>query len=199
MKNDNRHHHDEKLDASSIDNPDVRHERSDLRVKPIALFLFWLLFSGVIIHFLIWGLFEMFEKREQKAEGKPSPFAAERNEIPPAPLLQLAPTEKGQRLPDLLKNHPLAEIKFLREEEDRKLDNYTWVDQQKGIVSIPIEDAKRLILQKGLLQSRPQGTQDMNQAKGDGSEMKPESGEQMPGGSSSGRTQEKKNDEVKKH
>ena len=44
MKNDNRHHHDEKLDVSSIDNPDVRHEGSDLRVKPIALFLFWLLF-----------------------------------------------------------------------------------------------------------------------------------------------------------
>jgi hypothetical protein len=29
--------------------------------------------------------------------------------------------------------------------------------------------------------------------------MKLESGEQMPGGSSSGRAQEKKNDEVKKH
>ena len=199
MKKDNRHHHDEEINVSSIDNPDVRHERSDLRVKPIALFLFWLMVSGVIIHLLIWGLFDMFEKRERKAEGKPSPFAAERNEIPPPPLLQLAPTEKGQRNPDLFKDHPLAEIKFLREEEDRKLDNYTWVDQQKGIVSIPIEDAKRLILQKGLLQSRPQGTADLNQAKGEGSELKPESGEQMPSDSSSGRTQEKKNDEVTKH
>jgi hypothetical protein len=195
MRDDNRHH-EENLDASYIRNPDVRHERSDLRVKPVVSFLFWLMVSGVVIHLLVWGLFRMFEKREQKAEGKPSPFAAERNEIPPPPLLQLAPTEKGQRAPDLSKNQPLAEMGFLREEEDRRLDNYTWVDQQKGVVGIPIEDAKRLVLQRGLLQSRPQGAQNMNQGKGESPEAGP--GEQMPAGSSSGRTQEKKNDEVKK-
>ena len=34
--------------------------------------------------------------------------------------------------------------------EDLLLDNYTWVDQSKGTVRIPIEQAMKLIAQRGL-------------------------------------------------
>ena len=34
--------------------------------------------------------------------------------------------------------------------EDLLLDNYTWVDQSKGTVRIPIEQAMQLIAQRGL-------------------------------------------------
>ena len=59
----------------------------------------------------------------------------------------------------------LEEMRLLRAEEDGALNNYTWVDQQKGVVGLPIEDAKRLVLQKGLLKSRPQGTQNVDSGK----------------------------------
>ncbi|HKP86501.1 MAG TPA: hypothetical protein VJZ26_10415 [Blastocatellia bacterium] len=163
MKDDNHPHDNQDLDASYIANPDVGHEVSDVRIKPIASFMFWLLVGMGIIAVLMWLLFNWFEKREEKAEARPSPFASERNEIPPPPLLQLAPKDSEQlklnKPPDLMNDSPLEEMKRLREEEDRKLKNYGWVDQQKGVVSIPIEDAKRLALQKGMLQSAPQGSQ----------------------------------------
>lgn len=181
MKDDNRHHDKHEFDHSLIQNPGTRHEESDVRVKPVALFMFWLLVATGIIAVLMIGLFNWFEKREQKAEGKKSPLAAERSEIPPEPRLQLAPKSDEQLKrhdpPDLKHDHPLAEMQLLREEEDLTLNNYTWVDQQKGIVGLPIEDAKRLILQKGLLQSRPQGMQNVNSGKTNDAEANQAPGE----------------------
>jgi hypothetical protein len=167
MKDDNHGKHE--IDHSLIQNPDTHHEEGDVRIKPVALFMFWLMVATGIIAVLMIVLFNWFEKREQKAEGKKSPLSAERSEIPPEPRLQLAPKSdeqlKNNEPPDLKHDHPLAEMQLLREEEDLTLGNYTWVDQQKGIVGLPIEEAKRLILQKGLLQSRSQGTQNLNSGK----------------------------------
>src|ERR1044071_9872661 len=173
MKDDKSHHsdhHDERdVDHSHIQNPDTRHEESDVRIKPVAMFMFWLMVATGVIAVLMVVLFNSFERREQKTEGKKSPLAAERSEIPPEPRLQLAPKSDEQlrknEPPDLKHDHPLEEIKLLREEEDRTLDNYTWVDQQKGVVGLPIEDAKRLVLEKELLKSRPAGTQNVNSGK----------------------------------
>jgi hypothetical protein len=53
-------------------------------------------------------------------------------------------------------NHPMAEINIVREEEEAKLKHYTWVDESKGIVALPIERAQELALERGLLKSRPQ-------------------------------------------
>ena len=159
MKDDNRNHDNQQLDASFIGNPSVSHEESDVRIKPIALFIFWLLVATGVIGVLMVLLFNSFERQEQKAEGKPSPLASERNEIPPAPRLQLAPKDaeqlKQNKPPDIRNDNPIEEMKRLKEEEDQRLSNYIWIDQQKGIVSIPIEDAKRLVIEKGMLQSRP--------------------------------------------
>ena len=159
MKDDTHNHGNQNLDVSFAGNLAVGHEKSDMKVKPIALFIFWLMVATVIIAVLMVLLFNWLERREQKAEGRPSPLASERNEIPPAPLLQLAPKDSEQlrenKPPDFKNDSPQEEMKRLKEEEDRRLSNYIWIDQQKGIVSIPIEDAKRLIIEKGMLQSRP--------------------------------------------
>ena len=178
MKEDHSHHsdhHDNRdVDLSYIQNPDTRHEEDDVRIKPVVLFMFWLMVATGVIAVLMVVLFNSFEKREQKAEGKKSPLAAERSEIPPEPRLQLAPKSdeqlKDNKPPDLKRDHPLEEMKLLREEEDRALNNYTWVDQQKGVVGLPIEDAKRLVLEKELLKSRLPGTQNVNSGKANDAE-----------------------------
>ncbi len=177
MKDDKSHHpdhHDERDVDLSLQNPDIRHEESDVRIKPVAMFMFWLIVATGVIAVLMVVLFNSFEKREQKAEGKKSPLAAERSEIPPEPRLQLAPKSdeqlKKNEPPDLKRDSPLEEMRHLREEEDRTLNNYTWVDQQKGVVGLPIEDAKRLVLQKGMLKSRPAGTQSVNSGKANDAE-----------------------------
>jgi hypothetical protein len=153
---DNKHgHRAHEIDASDITNPEVHHEVSDVRVRPILWFGVGLLVSTVVIYLLMVWLFDIFEKREKKAELKPSPLAAERQRIPNEPRLYLSPKELGQPKPNIVTDHPFQELKKLREQEDEKLNHYNWVDQNAGVVTIPIDEAKRLVLQRGLVVSRP--------------------------------------------
>ena len=42
------------------------------------------------------------------------------------------------------------DLKQYKEEQDKLLNSYGWVDQQNGIVRIPIDEAMKLLLEKGL-------------------------------------------------
>ena len=147
-------HADETPDVSFISNPQVRHEESDVRIKPIIWFGVWLLISTVAIYLLLFGLFRYFESREAKSETPPPALADERPELPPEPRLQLAPSQAGQTQPNL-KEHPLEELKKLKAEEESVLTNYG-VDERTGAIRIPIDRAKQLVLERNLLKSAPQ-------------------------------------------
>jgi hypothetical protein len=130
------------------------HEGSALRIGPVVCFMIGLSVATVIVFLLMTGLFSALASRAGKSEDRPSPLAGERQKLPPEPRLQLAPTTAEQlekKLPPNIKeDHPLQEIKRVRAEEDAKLSSYGWVDQKSGVVHIPIDEAKRLLLQKGL-------------------------------------------------
>jgi cytoskeletal protein RodZ len=145
--------HNKAPDVSFISNPNVSHEESDVRIKPIVWFGIWLMVSTVLIYLIIWGLFNYFERRAEKSETPPPPLAEERQPLPPEPRLQLAPSRVGQKQPDL-NEHPLAELKKMKEEEEKQLTNYS-VDPATGAIRIPIKVAKRLVLERNLLQSAP--------------------------------------------
>jgi hypothetical protein len=146
-------HADETPDVSFISNPEVRHEESDVRVKPILWFGFWLTVATVAICLMLFGLFSYFESREAKTDTPPPALAEERPALPPEPRLQLAPSQVGQTQPNL-KEHPLEELRTLKEEEERLLTTYG-VDESSGAIRIPIERAKQLVLERNLLKAAP--------------------------------------------
>ncbi|HEX3747354.1 MAG TPA: hypothetical protein VHW09_25635 [Bryobacteraceae bacterium] len=49
-----------------------------------------------------------------------------------------------------LEKTPIPDLKAIREAEDNTLTTYGWVDQQKGIVRIPIAKAMDMVVAKGL-------------------------------------------------
>jgi hypothetical protein len=132
------------------------YEESKVELGAITWFVVILSISVVFIGWLMVGLLNSFEGREQKSEleSRPSPFAAERPKIPAEPRLQLAPNTEEQidkrEPPNLKAQHPLQEMKDLRSNWEKQLTTYGWVDEQSGVVRIPISDAKRLLLQRGL-------------------------------------------------
>lgn len=132
----------------------VGHEASELNIAPIVWFVSGLTVATVVICFLMVGLFDVFQNRAQDVEGAPTPLAGERQKLPPEPRLQLAPSTpeqlEGRQPPNLKKDSPLQEMKRLREEENEKLSNYGWVDEKSGVVRIPIEEAKKQLLTRGL-------------------------------------------------
>jgi len=62
------------------------------------------------------------------------------------------PFEQARALPPLpqLQVHPVEDLDRLRQQQEKALDTYGWVDRSRGIVHIPIEQAMDLVLERGL-------------------------------------------------
>ena len=118
------------------ENPTVHHETTDVNIRAIFAFGAGLVVSAVIISFVVWVLFKYFEAREARRVTPEYPLAATQEQRkPPEPQLQTNPREDLQQL---------------RAEEEQILNSYGWVDKNAGVVRIPIEEAMKLTVQRGL-------------------------------------------------
>jgi hypothetical protein len=115
----------------------VHHEESDVDIRGILVFAAGLLVTAIGISFIVWLLFNYFNAREVRRQGTPEfPLAAtEEHRLPPEPRLQTNPRE---------------DLRELLDAEQRTLTTYGWVDRNAGIVRIPIDEAMRLTIQRGL-------------------------------------------------
>ena len=117
-------------------NPEVHHEESDVNIRAILGFGGVLIVATGFVFVLIWLLFRSFNAREARQAPLMYPLAAGQDDrVPPEPRLQTNPRE---------------DLADLREREDALLRSYGWVDKNAGVVRIPIDDAIKLTLQRGL-------------------------------------------------
>jgi F0F1-type ATP synthase membrane subunit c/vacuolar-type H+-ATPase subunit K len=116
-------------------NEAVAHEHGDVNFRTVLAFGAAILVVVAISSGLMYGLFVAFEKQAKARDPEVSPYAVT-NDTPP-------------RGPQLLTNEP----KYLREfgEEERgKLESYGWVNQGQALAHVPIDLAKKLVVQHGL-------------------------------------------------
>jgi hypothetical protein len=117
-------------------NAGVHHETTDVDISAILLSGVGLIVSAVLISFVVWVLFKYFESREARRVAPEYPLAATQEvRVPPEPRLQTNPRE---------------DLQDLRAQEDRILNSYGWIDKNTGVVRIPIDEAMKLVVQRGL-------------------------------------------------
>ncbi len=126
---------------SDVDNPETHHEESDVNIRQIFGFGAGLLAIALVVHVAVWVLYIFFAGQENRAQPvREYPMAIEQqNRLPAEPRLQTSPRE---------------DMRELRAEEDAILNSYGWVDRNNNVVRIPIDEAMKLTLQRGL-PSRP--------------------------------------------
>jgi hypothetical protein len=73
---------------------------------------------------------------------------------PPAEVAKTDMSEPAQSFPRLVTSEPLALAEF-RAQEDALLTSYGWVEKDKGLARIPIEDAMRIVAEHGLPKFAP--------------------------------------------
>jgi hypothetical protein len=148
--------------------PGSTYEHTDANVGVIVKFLVWLAVSAVVIHFGLAAMYELLIRQAIETE-QPYPLVvAQEERLPPAPRLQ---------------QFPRTELYQFRLDEQNLLDRYGWMNRDAGIIHIPIQEAMRLTLERGLLRSAP--------APDDGTRPASEAG-LMPADASSGRTMERR-------
>jgi hypothetical protein len=117
------------------------HEHTDVNVWMIVQFAIWLTGSALVVHGLMALMFLWF---------------VETRELVGAPEFPLA-VGQAQRLPaePRLQRFPANEIFEFRQRENRELNSYGWIDRNAGTVRIPIADAMRLTVERGLPSRAP--------------------------------------------
>jgi hypothetical protein len=133
----NKPDHDEQM--PDLSRPENRFEHRDVNVWAIYKFGIALACVTLVSVALLFGVFRFFLAREGGAL-PPDKVNVDARTLPPMPRLQSA---------------PIQDLKDMRAAEDKILSGYGWVDQQHGIVRIPIDKAIDLLAQRGL-SSRPQ-------------------------------------------
>jgi hypothetical protein len=142
------------------------YEHTDANVWQIAKFGLWLALTAIVVHFGLALMFRMQIEQSRVTGEQQYPLASTTEpRLPPSPRLQ---------------QFPRSEYYEFRVDEQQKLDSYGWVNKDAGVVHIPIEDAMRLVVERGTLESRP-----ANQAA-------PETPGLMPSDASSGRVNERR-------
>jgi hypothetical protein len=130
---------------------EVRFEKEDVKEPSVLWFGVWILAVMVGVAFVVKPLFDYLGKREEETQPPaanvlpPEPGALE----PPAPRLQVTPR---------------LDLQTLRAREDRILNSYAWVDEERGIARIPVEEAMKLVAANGLprVPAASAGTKDAN-------------------------------------
>lgn len=136
-KQHERQDHDVQL--PDLTRPEARHEASDIDIWQVGKFAIALAFLCVFSFALLFGLFKYFQSQTGGPISKYG-LNVDARRLPPEPRLQSA---------------PITDLKEMRAAEDKILHSYGWIDQQHGIVRVPIDRAIDLLAQRGL-PSRPQ-------------------------------------------
>ena len=147
--------------------PGAEYEHTDASIGIIVKFLVWLVVSAVVIHFGLGLMYQLLITQSTEVGEPRYPLArADERRLPPMPRLQQFP-------PNELYQYRLG--------EEELLHNYGWMNKNAGTVHIPIEEAMRLAIDRGVVRSRPQ----------EGAQSAETAG-LMPSDASSGRTMERR-------
>ena len=134
-------------DAPDLHNAGVAHETSDVNVRAIAMFAAGLVIVALIVHVAMWLLFGVFERQAAESDPAVSPIAAPETVMPPTTAG--SPYFGGAAGPQLVTDEPRV-LEMLRARESQDLHTYGWIDQKGGVARIPIDQAEKLLLQRGL-------------------------------------------------
>jgi hypothetical protein len=121
--------------SAELSNESVSHEESDINISGIFKFALGLTVAAAVVHVAIWFMFVWFQAAAASAD-VPNPLrVGEDVRVPPEPRLQVDPRQ---------------DLANYRERETALLDGYRWIDKSAGVVRIPIDQAMKRVVERGL-------------------------------------------------
>ena len=115
-------------------NPEIQYEKTDAHARPLYLFLFWISVVTLVVAVVSlaawkWGR-AYYESGTSRAV--------------------MAPPQDAQPAGPRLQTREALDLKAFQAEEAKILSTYGVVDREKGLYRIPIEQAMKLTLERGL-------------------------------------------------
>jgi hypothetical protein len=114
-----------------VPNAGPGHETTDVNVWAVGKFMVGLAVVCLISLTLLLGLVKFF----QSEQADPQAVKVDPVKLFPQPQLQRTPA---------------VDLRAVRAEEDKLLNGYAWVDPEKGLVRIPIDQAIDILAKRGM-------------------------------------------------
>lgn len=125
-------------DTNSHQSGQLHVEGDGINYRGIVVFVAILAVTTFICQGIVVGMFKYFDAKAAKADATTqarAPLSAPVGTLPPPP--NLLTDERGN-------------LQHFRATEDETLDTYGWADKNAGVVRLPIDRAKALLLERGL-------------------------------------------------
>jgi hypothetical protein len=147
------------------------YERRDIGIAGVMYFILGLIVAGVLVHFIVTGLFGFLNHHSEATQPPTSPL------VKNAPVdTRRIPPQYGSNYEKYLReNFPApqletderTELNDVRLREEDTLSTYGWVDEKAGTVHIPIERAMEILAERGLPVRSQSGGNQTSQAQRD--------------------------------
>jgi hypothetical protein len=124
----------------ALENPDVKFEKEDIRATPVLKFLAGLAVTCVVVAFLLLWFYGAMRSYVAGLQPTPPHMTFDAKRAPVGPLLQ---------------ENPNPDLRLLQAEEVHTLSSYGWMDKDRGVVRIPVEEAMRILAARGLAPAVP--------------------------------------------
>jgi hypothetical protein len=112
------------------------YERTDANVWAIVKFGLWLAVTALIVHVGMGLMYALLIERAKETTEQRYPLATTNDaKLPAEPRLQ---------------QYPHLEMETYAESQRQRLNSYGWIDKEQGRVHMPIDDAMRLMVERGL-------------------------------------------------
>lgn len=129
---------------------DTGFEHEDLSTRGIVAFMIGLAVCGVLVYFIIVGMYSFLDNYERSQMATASPLTTNKGAMSRVVTQHdMDKTFKDNGAPMLEVIEGIELRKDLLQQEEQ-LNSYGWVDQKAGVAHIPIERAMELIAQRGL-------------------------------------------------
>jgi hypothetical protein len=136
------HHHTGQTGDQPPTNADVAFESSDIDARTILAYLFYLALA--VVAAFIASVF-IFRFTSKMAADSDTPMAPVHRGVgptlPPEPMLQGVPGHETD---------PQLDLRLKRAADEAANEKLEWINKQAGIAQIPVDEAMKIIVSKGL-------------------------------------------------
>jgi hypothetical protein len=125
-------------------------EHEDLGTRGIYAFMIGLVVSGVVIYFIIVGMYSFLDKYERSQMTTASPLVTSSGAMTRVMTQDEVDKLFKENGAPMLENNERGQFRDFLMDQEGQLNSYGWVDEKAGVARIPIERAMELTVQRGL-------------------------------------------------
>ena len=125
-------------------------EREDLSSRGVFVFMIGLAITGLVIYFIIVGMYSFLDRYERSQMTTASPLVVGPGAASRVVTKDYVEKEFKENGAPMLEDNERGQFSDYLMNQEKHLNSYGWVDEQSGVAYIPIERAMELTVQRGL-------------------------------------------------